>query len=111
MRLGNSYVKHYNIFGTGKRYVEGRDNNVRGILRGSRFRLRLINSFGDKTSIIGRTKRIGPIRFYVATAYGYVHKPAGLTMFGVSCGTKHTEYFVFPAGIHKFLFVVLDKEV
>lgn len=109
MRLFNSYVKHYQLFGCGKRWVEGRDNNIRGILRNGRFRVRLTNSFGDKTSIIGCETRFGRLRILSGTAYGYIHRPEGLSYTGFGWAGKTREYLLLPTGWTKFLFVKLDK--
>ena len=109
MKLFNSWVKHYDLFGNGKRWIEGRDNQIRGVLRNGRFRVRLTNSFGHKTSIIGKETRFGPIRILCGTAYGYVHKPAGMTYTGFSFKGPKKEYMILPTGWHKFLFVTLER--
>ena len=111
MRLSNSYVKHIQLFGCGKRWIEGRDNNIRGVLRNGRFRVRLTNSFGDKTSIVGCEWKIWRLRVLRGTAYGYIHRPEGMSYTGFSWAGKKREYMVLPTGITKFLFVTLDKEV
>ena len=111
MRLFNSYVKHYDLFGYGKRWIEGTDNDIRGVLKYGRFRVRLTNSFGDKTTVVGRERRIGPLRILCGTAYGYAHAPAGLSYTGFSWAGKSKEYMVLPTGWHKFLFVTLEKSL
>lgn len=109
MRLFNSYVKHYDLFGCGKRWVEGNDNNIRGVLRKGRFRVRLVNSHGDPTTIIGRETKIGPIRVLHGTAYGYKARPEGLSYTGFSWAGKRKEYMLLPTGWHKCLVVTLER--
>ena len=111
MRLFNSYVKHYDLFGCGKRYVEGYDNNIRGVLRKGKFRVRLTNSFGDKTTIVGREVRLLFIRILIGTAYGYVHKPEGLRYVGFSLAMPRKEYMLLPTSWHKGLIVTMEKSL
>lgn len=109
MRLFNSYVRHYDIFGHGKRWIEGYDNDIRGSIRKGRFRLRLTNSHGNPTTIVGRAFRFCFIRFMCGTAYGYVNKPEGLRYFGMSLALHRYEIVILPTKWHMVLFVRLEK--
>ena len=110
MRITNGYIKHLSLFRDDTDYLEGWDNNIRGIMRDGKFRLRLNNSFGNKASIIGWTVHVGPLRLTVSRAYGYVGKPKGVMMAGFSWGTRDREYMVIPTRLYRCLYVVLIKE-
>lgn len=111
MTLDNSYVLHHYLGVQDKSFVEGNENHIVGTVEGDKFSVKLTNSFGDPTEIMGKVHSLGPLWILKGTAYGYKHAPGGLsyTGFGLRC-RKTRVYLALPTSISSWLEVRLDTQ-